>query len=528
MRFIVPINKSYMTFPVCRGNQPRKVLFSDGGKLVYDLDVRLPEKDQESDFTAYADMTRFKGKTLEIGCDHVPFEFGFSDSVPEDTQAERDSRPAGHFTVPNGWNNDPNGLILHDGVYHMYYQYNPCAPMWGNMHWGHAVSRDLLHWEDLGTVLYPDEYGTIYSGCGFFDEKNLTGLGTPEDPPLLFYYTAAGGGNAMSEGRPATQRLAYSLDGGYTLIKYPEVILDHIVDYNRDPKVVWVPEIGRYCMVLYTTENDFCFFYSDDLLHWEYQYKVPIAWDSECPNFVSVPVEDEDHCMWVLFGAHGRYCVGEFRDGVFTPVQDQGKPHFETANYAGQCFAGLPDGQAICVDWYTGAQDGCRWSQAMSIPMELSLRKLNGFRYLCHKPAAAVDGCKGFERLYSGISVTPDAPLTVSLREPGDGKLFDLTLTVPFDGKTIFSISLYGRRLVFDMAQNRCFLPGDKGCPLVPDGDETLKLRVLFDTCTAEVFVQDGLFSASANGKNDVNDKTLTLNSEGQLPIRLSIRSLCL
>ena len=526
MDFRITVTKKYLTMPVSRANDTQKVYFLDGDTLVYDLDVRLPMQGQDSDFTAFVDMSRFNGRTLTLRCTHTPFSFSFADEVPSDTPAEQSARPAAHFTVPNGWNNDPNGMILHGGVYHVYYQFNPCAPMWGNMHWGHAVSRDLIHWDDLGIVLYPDEYGTIYSGCAFLDEHNVSGLGTSENPPILFYYTAAGSGNDMSNGKPATQRLAYSLDGGYTLIKYPEVILEHIEAYNRDPKVVWVPELGRYCMVLYTNENDFWFFYSDDLLHWDKQYKVPIAWDSECPNLVSVPVEGEDKSMWVLFGASGRYYVGEFRDGVFTPVQDQGKPHFETANYAGQCFDNLPVGRAIRIDWYTGAIEGKRWSQAMSIPMDLTLRRINGFYYPCHNPVAAVDDAKRFERLLSGLTVTADKPYSIPFGEAADGKCVDVRVTVPFDGKTVFGLSMYGRSLIFDMAQNRCFLPGGKGCPLVLDGDAALKLRVLFDTCTAEVFTQDGLFTASANGSCDPTDKALIVTAKDTVTLGLSVRSL--
>ena len=520
------IERKYITFPVARANENRKVWFFEDGKLVFDLDVRLPAAGQDSDFTAYADMSRFEGHTLTLRYDYDPFACGFADAIPADTDEERDARPAIHFTVPNGWNNDPNGLIFYEGVYHLYYQYNPCAPVWGNMHWGHAVSRDLVHWDDLGVVLFPDEYGTIYSGCAFLDKSNASGLGTAENPPILYYYTAAGGGNDLSNGKPATQRLAYSLDGGYTLIKYPEVILEHIEAYNRDPKVVWVPELGRYCMVLYTNENDFWFFYSDDLLHWDKQYKVPIAWDSECPNLVSVPVEGEDRCMWVLFGASGRYLVGEFRDGVFTPVQDQGKPHFETANYAGQCFDNLPAGRAIRIDWYTGAIEGKRWSQAMSVPMDLSLRKVNGFYYLCHTPVGEIGKGGALERIVSGMTVTAEEPYCIPFCETADGKCFDIRLTLPFDGKTVFALSMYDRTLVFDMAENRCFLPGGKGCPLVLAGDDTLKLRVLFDTCTAEVFTQDGLFTASANGSCDPTDKALIVTAKDTVTLGLSVRSL--
>ena len=118
-----------------------------------------------------------------------------------------------HFSSRKGWLNDPNGLCFYQGTYHLFYQHNPAAVHWGPMHWGHATGTDLIHWQEQPIALYPDESGTMFSGCAVVDEQNLTGLGVdPASPPLLFFYTCAG--------KPFTQNLAYSLDGGRTVVKY--------------------------------------------------------------------------------------------------------------------------------------------------------------------------------------------------------------------------------------------------------------------------------------------------------------------
>lgn len=144
--------------------------------------------------------------------------------------------PKVHFAAKYGWINDPNGLIYHDGIYEIYFQYNPYGTRWGNMTWGHVRTRDFLEYEELAPVLHPDENGTMFSGCGIINERRLLGL--PVDALILFY-TAAGGTNPESEGKVFTIRMAYSLDGGNTYVKSGEPVLESLAAENRDPKVFW-------------------------------------------------------------------------------------------------------------------------------------------------------------------------------------------------------------------------------------------------------------------------------------------------
>ena len=141
-----------------------------------------------------------------------------------------------HFTAQKGWINDPNGLILYEGWYHLFYQHNPDDNRWGNMHWGHARSRDLVHWEHLPIALYPEPGYTMYSGSAIEDVRNLTGLKKGGHNPLLLYYTAAG--------EPFEQRVAVSTDGGRTFEKMPGCVIGHIRGENRDPKIVYDEAAG--------------------------------------------------------------------------------------------------------------------------------------------------------------------------------------------------------------------------------------------------------------------------------------------
>lgn len=156
-----------------------------------------------------------------------------------------------------GWINDPNGLI-----YYLYFQYNPFDTKWENMCWGHVISKDLLHWEQKETVLYPDQDGPIFSGSGIVNENALLGL--PKDA-YIYFYTSAGGKSEWSKDKLPVQKIAYSIDGGNTLHKKDGCIVEHICDENRDPKVYWHEQSKAYIMLLYLTNNDYAILRSVDL-----------------------------------------------------------------------------------------------------------------------------------------------------------------------------------------------------------------------------------------------------------------------
>ena len=249
------INKKYLNFPVSHKQERAKMTFKSEGKP--DLSVVIRLASGEADYWVFKDVSDLKGKTIRIS--YEGDEKGLSKIYQDDFIAGHDSlyretnRPQFHFTTRRGWINDPNGLIYHDGEYHLFYQHNPYERDWENMHWGHAVSKDLIHWEELPDALYPDHLGTMYSGSAVTDYENTAGYNRDNVPVMIVAYTAASPDKQV-------QCIAYSLDNGRTFTKYPEnPVIDSKHSWNsidtRDPKVFWYEPEQKWIMIVSADKN---------------------------------------------------------------------------------------------------------------------------------------------------------------------------------------------------------------------------------------------------------------------------------
>ena len=321
-------------------------------------------------------------------------------------------KPAVHFTPSYGWMNDPNGLVYHDGIYELYYQHNPRGIDWNCMTWAHARGTDLLHWEDLGDVLEPDENGLMFSGCAIRNDRGLLGL--PKDA-LLFFYTAAGHSSRESKGKPYTIRLAYSTDGGNTLIKKDGIceageIMETLAAENRDPKVFWHEESGAYILVLWIENNDFGIWRSEDLEQFTMTQRVTLESGYECPDLFRLPVistkeggRETGEEKWVFWTAHGYYYVGSFDGYEFHQEQErrcasQMGPDV-VLPYAAQTFSG-PE-KVLSVSWLRTKCVGERTTGMMSIPKEFSLiRNKDGYILRQNFPSAVMEA---FAQTENGI-----------------------------------------------------------------------------------------------------------------------------
>ncbi|WOO39042.1 glycoside hydrolase family 32 protein [Anaerocolumna sp. AGMB13020] len=375
MNKIIHCSKEYLYLPVQRQREEKCLeIFSveEDSREIKIMEFMIPQEMEEKeesaiDYSVRLPVKQFTGKTLLLKGD---FKESFAEGIFNDTFLSAASlrRPSIHFTAERGWINDPNGLIFHNGIYHLYYQYNPCNTEWNNMCWGHAISRDLLFWEHQDLVLMPDSEGMMFSGSAISNGRGMLGL--PEDA-ILYFYTAAGGVTKWSKEKPFTQKLAYSLDGGYTLTKTEAGKLNTIAKENRDPKVFWHEESGAYIMSLWLEGNEFALLRSKELLNWELTDRLNFEGAWECPDLFQVK-DEEGHKLWVFWCADGYYYLGTFDGYHFTSEGIRHHAYINTLPYAAQTFSGISD-RVVSVSWLRTTARKELYTGAMGVPRELKL-----------------------------------------------------------------------------------------------------------------------------------------------------------
>lgn len=445
-----------------------------GGEVQYVADIRLALGDVV-DYYVPLDLAYFGATKDDVSFDGVeakdawavikPLKGEFS--VPEDK-----FRPVYHHTPEYGWMNDANGLFYKDGVYHLYYQYNPFAAVWGNMHWGHSTSTDLVHWEHQPVALYRDGYGHIFSGSSVVDYANTAGFG--EGAVVSFYSSY----NTERE-YIQTQCLAYSTDDGLTFTKIEDnpvlVPFDGIKDF-RDPKVFWYEPESKWVMIV-SADKEMRFYTSQNLKDWDYMS----AWGEgygvqprqfECPDFFQLTTA-EGETKWVMIvnvnpgcyfgGSATQYFVGEFDGTSFTcdsPKEtvkwlDWGKDHYATVT-----FYGIED-RVVAVPWMSNWQYGAivptkYFRSANSFPRELGLFKDGGEFYVSVNPVAELAVLEAEKKAVEGIAVNGDA---VKFYEETDGA-YEISVEIGAlaSGKSVIRLSNDADEYVdlyFDASLNR-------------------------------------------------------------------------
>lgn len=315
-------------------------------------------------------------------------------------------RPAYHFTPPQNWTNDPNGLFYQDGTFHLYYQHNPFENKWGHMSWGHATSRDLVRWQHLPVAIpervTPDTTTWIFSGCAVVDTANTSGFSINGKAPVVAIFTAH-----LPKQKKECQYLAYSNDNGntYTLYDHNPIIDLDMADF-RDPNVFWYAPTKSWVMtVALVNEHQVRFYGSKDLKHWEKLSDFgPAGYTKngwECPSLLRLPVAGSKEEKWVLFVScfqdHGplmQYYTGSFDGKQFHNDNTADKAlvvDYGDAFYAAIAWRDAPQRNPILLGWIqNGRPETYPWKGQMSIPQDLSLYQgAEGLR-LRHQPAARV------------------------------------------------------------------------------------------------------------------------------------------
>ncbi|MDB6072155.1 MAG: sacC [Verrucomicrobiales bacterium] len=489
--------QKFLLIPIKNGIPTRKVtLLIDGKKEVVN-DIQLA--DAAPDWWALMDVSAWQGKTATLEVDRLP-----ADSTALTTIRPADGPEGGpplyreplrgqfHFSPRRGWNNDPNGMVFFNNEYHLFFQHNPYGWDWGNMHWGHAVSPDMVHWQELGDKLAPDDSGPMFSGSAVVDWKNTSGFGKDGKPPLVLIYTAAG--------NPTVQSIAYSTDAR-TFTKYSgNPVIPEISNGNRDPKVFWHEPTQKWVMVLYVEmpgkQHSIHFFTSPNLREWKLASITKGGIDNdkylfECPDFFPLPVDGNAADQpWVLLAADSQYAIGTFDGTTFHPTHSKLPGHRGRGFYAAQTFSDIPaaDGRRVLIGWFQTPTSGMPFNQSMSVPLELGLTKTPDGPRLTFNPARELSGLRAKSNPLKNLTVTPDAPnpLAFSVSE-----LVELrAVLTPGDAETV-TFDIRGATLTYSPKKQEISI-NDIHAP-APLRNGRLDLAILCDRTGLEIFAAGGL-----------------------------------
>ena len=505
------VNQRYLNIPIQNGAPRRVVSLLVDGKLVVRNDIELaPGK---PDWWAPMEVTAWNGKTVTLVVDKMPEDstglatIEPADAIRDEVGPYREKlRGQFHFSPRRGWNNDPNGMVFFNGEYHLFFQHNPYGWDWGNMHWGHAVSKDLVHWEELGDKLLPDAMGPMFSGSAVVDWKNTSGFGTGGKPPLVLLYTAAG--------NPTVQCVAYSNDGR-SFTKYAgNPVIREITGGNRDPKVFWHEPTRKWVMTLYVELNKvhtIHFFTSPNLKDW----KLVSTTDGffECPDFFELAIDNNPaKRKWVLTGASSEYQVGSFDGRTFIPETPKLPGHRGKGFYAAQTFSDIPqtDGRRIQIGWFQTPTLGMPFNQSMTLPLEQQLiTTLEGPR-LTWTPVRELAGLRAKTIDVSAMVLQPgDANPLAALKD----ELVEIraSFTPGQDGEVVFTVR--GATIVYDVKKSELVVNGHRAPAPLRQGRQNLVIYC--DRMGLEVFASDGLTYVPMPYIPSPMDQTASLKVQG-------------
>jgi fructan beta-fructosidase len=507
------IEKRFLNLPVKNHAPKHRVKLLVDGQIAREFEIELA--DREPDFWVFIDLAPFQGKHTIIQVDGLLADSSAISAIEQADQIKGAEdlyhealRPQFHFSSRRGWNNDPNGLVFYQGEYHLYYQHNPYGWDWGNMHWGHAVSPDLVHWQELPIALYPHQFGDwVFSGSAVVDSSNTGGFQTGREAPLVAAYTSTGRGECI----------VFSNDRGRT---WTEFSGNPVVKHNgRDPRLLWHSPTKRWVMAVYDELDNkhwIAFYTSSDLKQWQFQSRIEGFF--ECPDMFELPVDGKPaHKLWVLTAASSEYRLGTFDGRQFTPQTPMLPGHRGDAFYAAQTYSDIParDGRRIQIGWGQIPTPGMPFNQMMTFPCELTLRSTADGPRLCFQPVKELERLHAARHARKSLTLAPGTNAFAGLQ----GDLFDLRaeFSPGHAGEVRFVIR--GVPVVYDAAKQELVCRGRRN-PLLPVNGK-VRLQILVDRTSLEVFGNDGLLYMPMAAGFAPDDYTLALTAT-DAPVRFS------
>ena len=493
------VSDRYLIIPIAKEGKPNgqiHLFVEDEEVRRYDLNVASSA--EATDWYAFFTIDAYKGKSARVVVSKATEDgfalIGQSNTVPgEDKFYLEPHRPQFHFTQKVGWINDPNGMVYQDGKWHFFFQHNPVALPWGNMTWGHAVSTDLVHWDQQPNKLFPKTMATgdCFSGGATVDAKNTAGWGKDT---LVAFLTDTGAGESV----------VYSTDGGDTFNWYEgNPVVKH---EGRDPKVIWYEYDesdaplnetakglgGHWVMVVYDEhpehKQNAAFYTSTNLKQWTLQSNLSGYF--ECTELFELPVDgDKKNTRWVVFAADAKYAIGSFDGKTFTPDHES-KHQVHWGNYyASQTFDNSPDGRRIQMGWLRIDAPG-PYNQYFSFPHRLTLRdSKDGIRMFAN-PVEEIETLRSnsYRAEPQGLAAGDAVALAV------ESDLLDVRLSVEVGTASAIELRLSGRTIKYDVAAGKL-----NDVPLSPV-DGQISIQVLADRSLTEIIGNDGRVFISSGG----------------------------
>lgn len=518
MRF-ASANK-YLLLPIQESAPEARLNILENQKNVSTIHAKLAV--DNIDYFVPVDLSAYDTNALVINIHNIPDDalcwrtIEMADEF--DTSNREKFRPAYHFSPLYGWMNDPNGMVYKDGVYHLFYQYNPYGSTWGNMHWGHATTEDLVNWKHQPVAIAPDDLGTIFSGSCVVDKNNTSGFG---HNAIVAFYTSAG--------ERQTQSIAYSIDNGKSFIKYSgnPVVTSEIRDF-RDPKVIWHEPTQKWVMII-AASQEMQFFTSSDLKDWKLESAFGHGHGEhggvwECPDLIELPIEGTNNKKWVLLcninpggpfgGSATQYFIGHFDGKTFTndspeatKWMDWGKDHYATVTWSN-----APDNRSIAIAWmsnwqYANNVPTTQYRSANSVPRDLSLYQQNNDLFLKSAPSEELEAMRGKAAKKRSFKVSRDYNIDRLL--PTNSGQYEVVLNIKnrdaeFIGFKLFNsqgeevdicLNMIEKQATMDRTRSGA-VGFSKDFPIVTiapiDGKEEIELRLYVDNSSVELFGNGG------------------------------------
>lgn len=519
--------KKFLLLPV-QENAPEgkvNIIVNNEFQLEQNINIRLAR--EKVDYYVPLDLSAYQGKSVSVDVTGMPAsslcwkEIKLSDTF--DSSNRETYRPVYHHTPVYGWMNDPNGMFYKDGVYHLYFQYNPYGSMWANMTWGHSTSTDLTHWTYEGTAIVPDAWGAIFSGSCVVDKDNTAGLGKGA---VVAFYTSA---KSTPWGDVQSQSMAYSLDNGKTFIKYEHnPILTSTERDFRDPKVFWYAP-GKHWVMMLAVGQEMQIYSSGNLKDWKKESSFGAMQGAhggvwECPDLVEVAVEGSKEKKWVLIcnlnpggpfgGSAAQYFVGSFDGKKFvneSPTQtkwlDWGKD-----NYATVTWSNAPAGRCIALGWmsnwqYANNVPTTQYRSANTLARDLTLYRVGGELYLKSKPSPEIKKARAEEKKIPTFEVKGNYEVA-SLLADNKGA-YEIEMTIENKGTSKIDFSLMNEKgekvaMYYDVVRKQFVMDRSasgivgfsRDFPAVTvapvRNTDQIHLRLFIDRSSVEVFGEEG------------------------------------